>query len=429
VRGSDSKRLRPQKGSVAIYHFSVQVLKRSKGHSAVAAAAYRSGSLLRDERAGKSHDYRNRRGVVWSGILLPDGAPEGLKDRQRLWSTVEGMERREDAQLAREINLALPRELDAVRRKELLLNFVQEAFVDRGMAADVAIHEPVEGKNASPDNHHAHIMLALRRVSQAGLHPVKTREWNARALLEEWRALWSVHQNRALERAGRTERVDHRTLVAQRDEALGRGDRALAMVLDREPQLHVGPKARRVAMRDIFMSCKRPVGRVRKVPGRKETLRRVVDYPRIDRGSREAWRRLMVQQVRAEQVRRKQRLQVKAVRLRARKMALARESEVLRVNLRKIIHTRQDYRWLERKDAAWSLEESVKDALGRLSRNEARSDLLDRMIAAVDRMLARLELLQLRRTPVRGLGRVRARPHPSAFASGGPGSGGPSTPG
>lgn len=417
---------------MAIYHLSAQIIQRSKGRSAIAAAAYRSASLLRDERSGESHDYRARRGVVWSDILLPDGAPEALKDRQRLWSTVEAMERRSDAQLAREINIALPRELDAVRRKELLLKFVQEAFVDRGMVADVAIHEPVPGKNASPDNHHAHIMLALRRVSQAGLHPVKTREWNSRELLKEWRTLWAQHQNRALERAGRSERVDHRTLVVQRDEALKRGDRAQALLLDREPEIHVGPKAKRLALMDRTVSRERLVGPRRKRFGREAPVRRMVNYPRIDRASRQTLRQLALRETRRRQMQRQQRWQVQAMRLRARRLKLARESEFLRVNLLALMHTRQSRRWLDQQELPWSLEGSVRDTMRRLSHTQARMDVLDRMIMEVDRRLARLAFLRipLRRQPARdrGMGRYRAR-HPSASASGEPGNDGPSRPG
>jgi ATP-dependent exoDNAse (exonuclease V) alpha subunit len=415
---------------VAIYHFSVQLLQRSKGRSAIAAAAYRSASLLRDERSGQRHDYRGRRGVVWSGVLLPEGAPAHLGDRQQLWSQVEAMERRGDAQLAREINLALPRELGAAQRQELLLKFVQEVFVDHGMVADVAIHEPVPGKNVSPDNHHAHIMLALRRVTRAGLHRVKTREWNSRALLEQWRARWGAYQNRALAGGGRSERVDHRTLVVQRHEALGKGDRALALVLDREPSLHVGPRAGRIAAKGRTLSQERFVGPVRRRGSRREVARRRVDYRAIDKGSRAAQRLAGLQRVAAARVGKQQRLRMKLMRLRNRKVVLMRESAWLRSDLRRLIPTRQDFRWLETHERSWSLEQSLRDAMRRLARNHARSELLGCTIAEVERMLARMKLLHqpMVRQPQRTLGRVRAR-HPNAYASGGRGSGAPSMPG
>jgi hypothetical protein len=415
---------------VAIYHFSVQILKRSKGHSAIAAAAYRSASRLNDERCGKSHDYRYRQGVVWSGILLPDGAPEELKDRQTLWSKAEALEVRGDAQLAREINLALPRQLDAVRRKELLLNFVQEAFVNRGMAADVAIHEPVAGKNASPDNHHGHIMLAMRRVTRAGLHRVKTREWNSRELLKEWRALWALHQNRALERAGVRERVDHRTLVAQQEDARSRRDRAAALLLDREPQMHVGAKAKRAAVKRMPVSRAREVGAPRKRHAHKEPRRRLVNYPAIDRGTRLTRQLGLIQNAILAQQRKKQRLRVKAMRLRQRKLLLLRDDAVLKAELRRLVQAPQSYRWLEKRGRQSGLDDSVREIMRRLAHRQERGALLDRVIREVDQVLARLEMSRVRvtRTPVLAQGRVRAR-HPSGDANGGPGSDGPSTPG
>jgi hypothetical protein len=118
--------------AVASYHFSVQVIQRSQGRSALAAAAYRSGERIKDHQNGLSHDYSRRRGVEYSEILLPAGAARFLGDRETLWNLVERMEGRKDAQLAREINLALPHELDADQRRKLLLNFVREAFVSRG---------------------------------------------------------------------------------------------------------------------------------------------------------------------------------------------------------------------------------------------------------------------------------------------------------
>ncbi|MGT2501239.1 MobA/MobL family protein [Bradyrhizobium guangxiense] len=95
---------------MASYHFSAKIIQRSKGESSVAAAAYRAGQRLRDDRADRIHDYSRRRGVVFADILLPHGAASSLKDRQQLWTLVERMEGRKDAQLAREITLALPHE-------------------------------------------------------------------------------------------------------------------------------------------------------------------------------------------------------------------------------------------------------------------------------------------------------------------------------
>ena len=229
---------------MASYHFSVQLLKRSNGQSAVAAAAYRSGTALYDERRGKLSDYSRRGGVAYSEILLPPGADPGLSDRQTLWNQVEFMEKRKDAQLARDINLALPHELTASQRQNLLRAFVKEQFVKQGMIADIAIHAPQESKDDHPHNHHAHILLTLRKATASGLHPVKTREWNARDLLHGWREKWATIQNQYLERHGHKDRVDHRTLETQHRDALLRGDEHTAHALDRVPEIHVGKQGR-----------------------------------------------------------------------------------------------------------------------------------------------------------------------------------------
>jgi ATP-dependent exoDNAse (exonuclease V) alpha subunit len=223
-------------------------------------AAYRAGERLQDIRSGKECDFSRRRGVAHSEILLPEGAAPFLADREKLWNYVERMEARQDAQLAREINFALPHELDAVQRRELVLGFVREAFVSRGMVADVAIHEPVPEKGDDPRNHHAHVMLTMRQATRTGLRPVKTREWNSDALLREWRGQWAGHQNRALERAGHGARVDHRTLERQREDAIARKDRVAAAALDREPEIHIGPQAAKASRKKRRVSRDREAG-------------------------------------------------------------------------------------------------------------------------------------------------------------------------
>jgi hypothetical protein len=419
---------------MASYHFSVQIIQRSKGRSAIAAAAYRSGTLLRDERSGGAHDYRKRRGVVFSGVMLPDGAPEPLRDRQALWSRVESLEWRRDAQLAREINIALPHELDVAQRQELILNFVQEAFVQHGMAADVAIHEPVPGRNESQDNHHAHVMLPLRRVTRAGLHPVKTREWNSRDLLKRWRALWAQHQNRALERAGFAVRVDHRTLAAQRADALSRGDRAAAVRLDRTPQVHVGRRARHavLAQRPI-RSRERPVGPYRK-NGKGKAVRRVVKYHVIDKGTRLAYRAALLERQRERFRGKVKAWQARAAQLRLRKLALVRDDIRLREQLRQMLNQQHRFRWLERKERSWTMTEAMWELVPRLEQRRRRIGVVERMIAEVDRALSLLLLEPARpvtRQPVRLVpvpGRVRAR-RPIASATARPGNDGPCGPG
>jgi len=186
---------------MAIYHFSAQVVSRGKGQSAIAAAAYRSGDKLQDERTGEEKFYK-RDVKPDTMILAPSHSPEWVKDRERLWNEVEKVEVRKNSQLAREINVALPIELSAERQKELIRDFVQEQFVDKGMIADVSIHRD------DPNNPHAHVMLTTREISEEGF-TVKNRDWNNKELLNQWREEWSNHANKALEREGIQERISH----------------------------------------------------------------------------------------------------------------------------------------------------------------------------------------------------------------------------
>src|SRR3546814_15286548 len=117
---------------MAIYHFSAKVISRAAGSSALAAAAYRSASRLHDERLDRNHDFTNKTGVVHSEVMLPEDAPEEWRDRERLWNDVEAAELRKDAQLAREVEFAIPRELDQQQGIELARDFVSREFVDRG---------------------------------------------------------------------------------------------------------------------------------------------------------------------------------------------------------------------------------------------------------------------------------------------------------
>lgn len=186
---------------MAIYHFSAQVISRGKGQSAVAAAAYRSGDRLIDERTGEEKYYR-REVMPESMILAPSHSPEWVYDREKLWNEVESAEKRKDAQLAREINIALPRELTNDHQEELIKNYVQMEFVNKGMIADIAIHRD------DKKNPHAHVMLTTREITAEGFGP-KNRDWNDRGLLEHWREEWANHANKALEREGIQDRISH----------------------------------------------------------------------------------------------------------------------------------------------------------------------------------------------------------------------------
>ena len=214
---------------MAIYYLAAQVIGRSAGRSSVAAAAYRSGERIVDERTGQVHDYTRRREDIEKEILAPADAPAWVHDRSQLWNHVEAVEKRTGSQLAREIVVALPVELDRESQRELIRGYVQEQFVARGMVADLAIHH----KEGNP---HVHIMLTMREIGPEGFGK-KVRDWNRSELLEEWREQWARHANRAMERAGCPERVDHRSLEAQGKELV--------------PQVHLGPDAAALERRGV----------------------------------------------------------------------------------------------------------------------------------------------------------------------------------
>ncbi|MBB5712786.1 MobQ family relaxase [Sphingomonas xinjiangensis] len=201
---------------MAIYRFSAAIISRAKGRSSVAAAAYRSGSQLADERTGAVHDYTRKSDIQHSEILAPEGAPDWSLDRAALWNAVEAGERRKDAQLAREVQLALPRELNADRQIALLRGFVRSEFVARGMVADFSLHDHVGSDGQAQP--HAHVMLTMRSINETGFGP-KMREWNSDELLVHWREQWAHQANTQLAEAGEEVRIDHRTLAAQRAEA------------------------------------------------------------------------------------------------------------------------------------------------------------------------------------------------------------------
>jgi len=220
---------------MAIYHLSADIVRRSAGHTVTAAAAYRAGEVIADARTGLAFDYRRRAGVLHTAIMTPDGAPAWMQERAALWNGVEAAEKRKDAQLARDITLALPHELAPAHRLALVRSFATSAFVSLGMVADIAIHAPCR-RDADARNHHAHILLTMRAIDGSGFG-AKVRAWNDTALLEQWRAAWADHVNCALEEAGEAARVDHRSLAAQGS--------------TREPQIHLGPAVVELAARGI----------------------------------------------------------------------------------------------------------------------------------------------------------------------------------
>lgn len=241
---------------MAIYHFSVQVASRSAGKSAVAMAAYRSGERLFDERSGEIKHYR-REVTPETAIMAPEHAPDWVYDRNRLWNEVEKIEKAKNSQLCREINVALPVELTAEQQQVLLAEYCQTQFVDRGMIADIAIHRD------NPNNPHAHIMLTMREINPDGTWAAKSRkeyvldkngekikmpsghyksfrvnlnDWDSDEAFNSWREQWAIQSNRALQEAGRSERIDHRSFEAQG-------------ITDRMPTIHEGPTVREMEAR------------------------------------------------------------------------------------------------------------------------------------------------------------------------------------
>ena len=236
---------------MASYHLSVKTIKRSAGRSATAAAAYRSASVIECDREGRMHDYTAKRGVEACFILAPDDAPSWAQDRAALWNAAEARETRSNSVTAREWELALPSELSDAARIDIARAFAAQLVERYGVAADVAIHAP--HREGDQRNHHAHILTTTRVLSAEGLTD-KTRVLDAASTggpeIEAMRGYWAELQNRALELAGQEERVDHRSLEVQREEALALGDTLKAEELDREPELKLGPAANAIERRE-----------------------------------------------------------------------------------------------------------------------------------------------------------------------------------
>jgi hypothetical protein len=218
---------------MAIYRFEAKVIARSQGRSATASAAYRAAESIDDERTGAVFDYTRKRGVLHSEILTPPSTPAWMADRAQLWNAVEKVEKRKDAQLARDLLLSLPHELTPEQRRDLVREFVAKEFVAQGMIADVAIHAP--DRQGDARNHHAHVLLTMRELAGNGFGK-KVREWNATEQLDSWREHWAEMINDHLEEHGHAARVDHRSLADQG--------------IDREPEPKQGPVATEMERED-----------------------------------------------------------------------------------------------------------------------------------------------------------------------------------
>lgn len=240
------------------YHLSIKIFSRGKGHSAIEKAAYRAGEKLFSNHNGKLYDYTRKGGVVHTEILLPEHAPREYADRSVLWNAVEQSERNDNAQLAREIEFSLPRELSIEQNIELAQEFVQKTFVSAGMCADVCVHDKGDG------NPHAHVMLTLRPIELDGRWGAKSKkeyildekgerirlasgeyksrkvytvDWNEPTRAEDWRKAWADTANAALSLHGITETLDHRSYVRQG--------------VDKVPSVHLGSAASQMERKGI----------------------------------------------------------------------------------------------------------------------------------------------------------------------------------
>jgi len=205
-----------------MYHMSVKTISRANGSSAAASAAYRSGKEVTNERTGEVHDYTRKQGVEHSEIILPPGAPAWEKDRSTLWSAAELAEKRKDATVAREFQVAIPKELTREQGIALVREFTAELVDKHRFAADIAVHKDDErkwdGSEKGYTGYHAHILCSTRRMTANGFDE-KTRELDGmktgREQVNHWRERWEVIANKHLEMAGHDQRIDRRSLKDQ----------------------------------------------------------------------------------------------------------------------------------------------------------------------------------------------------------------------
>lgn len=195
---------------MAIYHCTVKAHSRadSSNTNAVRAAAYRAGAKLVNLESGNRYNYLRKKEVVYSEIRTPAKVPERFKNREALWNDVEKSENRCDAQLFREIEVALPIELSRIQMIDLLQRYVDEYAVKYGMIADFSIHDDGNG------NPHCHIMLTMREVNEDGFGK-KNRDWNDKKFIDKWRKGWEKEANKALKDAGFENRIDSRSYAEQ----------------------------------------------------------------------------------------------------------------------------------------------------------------------------------------------------------------------
>lgn len=254
---------------MASVHYKITINSRSGGRSAVAAAAYRAAEKIYNHRDGIFYDFTRKRGVAHSEILLPEHAPKEYADRAILWNAVEHAERQKNAQTARHVDIGLPVELDRKSQLDLLRDYVQTQFVDRGMCADICVHDKSDG------NPHAHIMLTMRPLNADGTWGAKSRkeyvlddngqrmllpsgnwkskrvsttDWDEHGNVEQWRTQWAQAVNREYERLGLERCIDLRSYQRQG--------------LDKEPTRHLGAAAAKMekeGKRTYLGDCNREI--------------------------------------------------------------------------------------------------------------------------------------------------------------------------
>lgn len=227
---------------MSIYHLSVKAISRGDGRSAVAAAAYRSGEKLTCDYYDKTQDYTKKSGVEFTNIYAPENTNPELLDRQTLWNTVEKVERRKDAVLAREFEIAFPSELNAEQRKQLLDELCQKLVEKYNVVVDAAIHAPHVESGSDARNYHAHIMFTTRAINENGEFAAKkyrdfSRDEGTQTVCD-WRADFADLCNKHLELAGFDQRVDHRSYADQNKDYL-------------EPTIHEGPAVTAMRRRGI----------------------------------------------------------------------------------------------------------------------------------------------------------------------------------
>lgn len=213
---------------MAIYHLSCDIIGRSDGRSAVAAAAYRSSEKIQAEVTGETFDYRRKTKPLYKTMFLPENAPDFTKNRSVFWNEVEKKENRCNSQFCRSFDIALPKELSLNDNIELLKKWTNVNYVSRGLVADICIHPEHKDRKTGKgnDNIHAHILVSVRGVNSLGWEKNKDRESNDKNFLRKVRKSWADICNQKFEELGMEERIDHRTLEEQG--------------IDREPQQHMG---------------------------------------------------------------------------------------------------------------------------------------------------------------------------------------------